>query len=96
MKKMMQILMLSCEKATLYIEKSAVKELPPLQNIRLKMHTAFCDACKQYQRQSVLINHAIQKHLSDISTSKNPTEPSMGYQAKQNIQQEIEKRLAQK
>ena len=95
MKKMMRVLMLSCEKATLYIEKSALKELSRPQSIQLKMHTAVCDACKQYQRQSMLINCAIQKHLSDISTSKSPTEPRMGYQAKQQIQQEIENKLTQ-
>jgi len=95
MKKMMQILMLSCEKATLYIEKSALKDLSRPQSIQLKMHTAVCDACKQYQRHSILINHAIKKHLADISTSRSPTEPRMGYQAKQHIQQEIENKLSQ-
>ncbi len=95
MNKLMPLFMLSCENATLLIEKLAFKELSRPQSIHLKMHTAVCDACKQYQRQSILINFTIQKHLTDISTSKSPTEPRMGSQTKQQIQQEIEKILDQ-
>lgn len=91
----MRVLTLSCENATLLIEKNALNELSRPQSIQLKMHTAFCDACKQFQRQSQLINQAIQNHLSDFSTSKSPTEPRMGTSAKQQIQQLIEKKLSE-
>jgi hypothetical protein len=91
MKKLMPVLMISCENATLLIEKHALKELSRPQSIQLKMHTAVCDACRQYQRQSILINTTILKHLSDITISTSPTEPRMGNQSKQQIQNEIEK-----
>ena len=94
MKKLMPVLMISCENATLLIEKHALKEISRPQSIQLKMHTAVCDACKQYQRQSILINTTILKHLSDVTISASPTEPRMGNLAKQQVQLEIEKILA--
>jgi hypothetical protein len=91
MKALMNTLMLSCTKATGLIEKKSLDGLSGTENIRLSMHTAMCNACKQYQRQSILLNKAIVNHLyapPDWLTEKNL---KLGSHARLRMQNEIEK-----
>ena len=61
MKKMMNILMLSCKKATELIEKRLVTKLSAIEKIQLKMHTAVCSQCSTYEKQSDIIEKSIAK-----------------------------------
>ncbi|OGS69205.1 MAG: hypothetical protein A3F91_03495 [Flavobacteria bacterium RIFCSPLOWO2_12_FULL_35_11] len=61
MKKMMNIIMLSCKKATELIEKRWVTKLSPVEKIQLKMHTAVCGQCATYEKQSEIIEKSLEK-----------------------------------
>jgi predicted anti-sigma-YlaC factor YlaD len=89
----MHKMMLSCEKATTLIEIKLEDKLSCTQNLQLKMHTAMCSACKQYQRQSTLLNDAIKKHITDIDQQFPENNLHLETAARQRIQGEIEKSL---
>lgn len=59
MKKVMNILFLSCAKATELIEKKLLFRLTLSERIRLTMHKAMCDACSMYEKQSNLLDKAL-------------------------------------
>lgn len=61
MKKMMNLIMLSCKKATELIEKRLVTKLSPVEKIQLSMHTAMCNTCKTYEKQSDIIEKSLEK-----------------------------------
>lgn len=82
--------MLSCDKATTLIEKKSGDKLSCGENLQLKMHTAMCGACKQYQRQSVLLNEAIKNHLTNIDQQFSENNLHLETAARQRIQSEIE------
>ena len=67
MKKMMNIIVLSCKKATELIEKRLVTKLTSVEKIQLKMHTAVCNQCATYEDQSAII----EKSLEKINKQKN-------------------------
>lgn len=55
----MNIVMLSCKKATELIEKRLVTKLSSIEKIQLKMHTAVCSQCSTYEKQSDIIEKCI-------------------------------------
>ncbi|MBW6478318.1 MAG: hypothetical protein K0B37_02750 [Bacteroidales bacterium] len=59
MKKVMNILFLSCLKATELIEKKLLFKLVLSEKIRLKMHKAMCDACTNYEKQSITLDKVL-------------------------------------
>lgn len=61
MKKIMHILFLSCLKATELLEKKLYFKLSIREKLQLKMHKSMCEACSNYQKQSILIEKAIAK-----------------------------------
>lgn len=66
MKKTMNIIMLSCKKATELIEKKLVTKLSSVEKIQLKMHTAVCSKCSTYENQSEVIEKCLaQIHQTD-------------------------------
>lgn len=67
MKKMMNILMLSCKKATELIEKRLVTKLSSIEKVQLKMHTAVCSQCSTYEKQSDII----EKRIAEIHQPNN-------------------------
>lgn len=71
----MNILMLSCRKATELIEKELDYKLSILEKIQLYMHTHMCDACRHYQQQSQLIDEALKRHLNGSSEKIPKVEP---------------------
>lgn len=93
MKALMNTLMLSCTKATQLIEKKSVEGLSTTENLRLSMHTAMCNACKQYQQQSILLNKAIYNQLNTYPESISENNLHLGSHARQRIQKEIENDL---
>lgn len=72
-KKIMNILMLSCKKATELIEKKNYFGLNPMEKIQLHMHTSMCNACSNYQKQSKKIDIYLKKN---IQSDFNPESPS--------------------
>ncbi|MAE07864.1 MAG: hypothetical protein CL661_03790 [Bacteroidetes bacterium] len=61
MKKIMHILFLSCLKATELLEKKLYFKLSLKEKLQLRMHKSMCEACSNYQKQSILIEKAIAK-----------------------------------
>lgn len=63
MKRIMNFLMLSCKKASALIDKKYLFKLGRKEKMMLKLHTAMCDACTAYEKQSMLIDKILQTHL---------------------------------
>ncbi len=61
MKKLMTFLFLSCYKATELIEKNFHFKLSYLEKIQLRMHKMMCNACTQYEKQSLILEKGISK-----------------------------------
>lgn len=57
----MNILMLSCKKATELMEKKGVVGLSGVEEIQLFLHTNMCDACSRYAKHSELIDKALRQ-----------------------------------
>ena len=76
MKKLMNILMLSCKSASGLIEKKLHFKLSPIERFQLMVHTSMCDACKSYQKQSTDLDTMLNKHFHiplkkpDVSSNK--------------------------
>jgi hypothetical protein len=66
MKKLKNILFLSCKKASELIEKKIHFRLSFLEEIRLKIHKSMCDACTKYEKQSTFLEKAISSGQKDI------------------------------
>lgn len=79
----MNILFLSCQKASELIEKQNLFKLTILEKIQLKIHKAMCKACELYEKQSIIIEKGLSayhhQHSPDI----------------ENLQKEINNRLNQ-
>lgn len=76
MKKLMNILMLSCKKATMLIEKKSFIRLTFKEKIQLGMHKSMCDACTSYEKQSKKIDEILSKKINsnqseNINTQQN-------------------------
>jgi len=69
MKNLMNILFLSCLKATELIEKKLLFKLSFSERVRLKMHKAMCDACTMYEKQSNVLDKALSdsEHKDEIA-----------------------------
>ena len=67
MKKLMNILMLSCKKASGLIEKKLHFSLSPMQKIQLIMHTSMCDTCKKFQKQTLELDSILKEHIQSDS-----------------------------
>lgn len=63
MSSIMNKLMLSCLKATELVEKKSAFKLSAIENIQLKAHVSMCNACKEYQKQSSLMDTFFKNHL---------------------------------
>ena len=59
MKKLIHILFLSCLKATELIEKKLNFKLSFKEKLQLKAHKMICNACRNYEKQSVLIDNSL-------------------------------------
>lgn len=61
---MMNVMMLSCAKATELMEMKEQVPLGFLKTMQLHMHTAMCSGCRNYMKQSQLINELLQKKFN--------------------------------
>lgn len=59
MKKILNIMFLSCFKATELIEKKLHFRLSVRERIQLKIHKMMCDACSRYEKQSIFLEKGI-------------------------------------
>ena len=68
MKKIINFLFLSCQKATILVEKKFHFKLSMKEKIQLKAHLMMCDACTKFSIQS----HVIEKGLQDEAALEVP------------------------
>lgn len=68
----MNILMLSCKKASELIDKKSVVTLSMKENVMLHMHTAMCDGCKAYQKQSKNLDNLLKQHFQIADEAQIP------------------------
>jgi len=88
MKKLMNILMLSCKKATELIEKKMYFKLTKVESVQLFMHKSMCDACTAYESLSKILDKVLKEEInpSKILQHKHPSSDF-----KQNIISKIKK-----
>lgn len=67
----MNAMILSCVKATELMELREVAPLSLVEKIQLKMHVTMCSGCKNYMKQTKLINQLLNKNF-------NSTPPTLG------------------
>lgn len=70
----MNILVLSCKRASGLIEKRIHFSLNPVERVQLFVHTSMCDACMSYQKQSIDMDELLSKHTQQHSPSPAPNE----------------------
>ena len=84
----MNLLMLSCKKATELIEKRSVVGLSVRERIQLKIHTSMCTACKAYEGQSQTIDLA----LDEFTKVKEQNHITLSEEARSRILKNLEKK----
>ncbi|MBA3673667.1 MAG: hypothetical protein H0W75_01700 [Chitinophagaceae bacterium] len=67
----MNAMMLSCFKATQLMEMKEHAPIGLLKTMQLHMHTAMCSGCRNYMKQSRLINELLQKEFYTLRVIKN-------------------------
>ncbi len=63
----MNILMLSCKKASALIDMKSVRKLSMKEKIMLRMHTSMCDGCTAYLKQSKILDDLLHKHIHNTT-----------------------------
>jgi len=66
--------MLSCVKATELMEMKENVPFGLLKTMQLHMHTAMCSGCRNYMKQSRLIDELIEKKFNAIAVVENTEE----------------------
>ena len=71
MGRLLNILLLSCKKATELIEKQQYFGLSAFERVRLRIHLRVCHFCTRYKQQSLFLHrllsaHSHHHHLSDL------------------------------
>ncbi len=74
MKKLMNAMMLSCVKATSLLEMKEHISLGFLKTMQLHLHTAMCSGCRNYGKQSHLIDQLLQKNFNSVPFVENTDE----------------------
>ena len=69
----MQILFLSCSKATSIIEKQFHFRLSFIEKLQLSAHKSMCKACTNYEKQSRVLEQTIQQQLKEHDVEVNVT-----------------------
>ncbi|SFC20544.1 Putative zinc-finger [Flexibacter flexilis DSM 6793] len=72
MGKILNTLLLSCEKATQLIDRKALQPLSWRESVQLQMHLATCKGCKAYQKQSQLIDQMLSVHFGQPQPDQVP------------------------
>jgi hypothetical protein len=69
MKKLMNILFLSCIKATELMEKKLLFQISWIEKLQLNAHKMMCTACTRYEKQSGIIESGIVSLLKKEPTA---------------------------
>lgn len=91
MKKLMNILMLSCEKASGLIEKKLHFPLSSIEKMQLYFHTSMCDTCKSYQKHSKDLDTLLEKHIHHNPKISGNFDDVLSEDIKKSIVRELEK-----
>ncbi len=92
MKKLMNILVLSCKKASGLIEKKLHFKLSPIEKLQLMIHTSMCDACRKHQKQSIELDTLLKNHIAFDSNSKFSMSEKLSDDFKNQIIKDVEKK----
>jgi hypothetical protein len=57
--RVMNAILLDCDKATLYATQHEMKQLGCVKRMQLKMHLATCELCRTFVKQSKIINDQV-------------------------------------
>jgi hypothetical protein len=68
----MQFMMISCQRATELIDKRQAVGLSPLEHVKLRMHTAMCDMCRRYEKQSTALDGMLDTELRQPPSPPSP------------------------
>ena len=90
MKKLMNFLLLSCQKASGLIEKKSNFSLNPIEKVQLIIHTSMCDACKGFQVQSEKIDSLLEDHIHTGPQKSNTSSDSLSADFKNQIINKLE------
>ena len=71
---LMNKMMLSCVKATELMELKDVVPLSIKKKIQLSMHVAMCSGCRNYMKQTKLINKLLHKNLNSLTETPDTSE----------------------
>lgn len=91
MKKLMNVMMLSCKKASGLIEKKLHFPLSPVEMVQLMVHTSMCDACRNYQKQSTELDALLDKHIHHDPKMDDSHDDVLSDDIKSRIVRELEK-----
>ncbi|UYW00958.1 hypothetical protein K5I29_10690 [Flavobacterium agricola] len=78
-------LFLSCNQATLRMERDTANQLSTLQKIRLKSHLALCKNCKTYHKKVLIMDAQLQK----VNLSQNQSTQTELEALKQKVKKSI-------
>jgi hypothetical protein len=88
--RLMNMLMLSCRKATELMEKKLHANLALTERLQLFLHTRMCDACRIYEKQSHFMDSVLKKK-SAIPGSTEPEQKILSEDVKYRIIEELDK-----
>lgn len=89
MMRLMNILMLSCRKATELMEKKLHTPLGPPEKFQLFLHKQMCDGCRLYEKQSRFI-HVLFKNKGKSTNGANGQKKTLPVEVKSKIIKELE------
>lgn len=58
--------MLSCDKATILVEKKIDTGLTLIERLKLTFHTSMCSGCTNYQKHSVFIHKSMSANVNQV------------------------------
>lgn len=90
MKKLMNILMLSCKKSSELVEKKFSFGLTLIEKIQLSMHTSMCDACKSWEKQSKDLDVSLKNYVHSHSHQSNGNVDRLSDEIKDSIISKLE------
>lgn len=90
MKRLMNWVMLSCRTATELMEKKGSFRLTLVERAQLFMHTAMCDGCRTYFKQSDLMDKVLKKQVHPETTNLPLIKKSLPTHCKEKIIKELE------
>jgi thioredoxin-related protein len=64
MRKLMNLLMLSCKQASFLADKKSISPLTRKEKVMLAMHKSMCKYCTAFEKQSMAIDNYLQVYLT--------------------------------